>query len=63
MIRCPALLICLVVGLTFPAPAPARQADYLSRLEADIVRAHNLARENPGQYATYPAALREFFNG
>jgi uncharacterized protein YkwD len=61
MIRCPALLICLVVGLTFPAAA--RQADYLSRLEADIVREHNLARENPGQYATYLEALREFFNG
>ncbi len=67
MIRFPALLICLVVGVTFPAPAPvpaqARQADYLSRLEADIVREHNLARENPGQYATYLEELREFFNG
>ena len=61
MIRCPALLICLVVGLTFPAAA--RQADYLSHLEADIVREHNLARENPGQYATYLEELREFFNG
>ena len=61
MIRCPALLICLVVGLTLPAAA--RQADYLSRLEADIVREHNLARENPGQYATYLEELREFFNG
>ncbi len=61
MIRCPALLICLVVSLTFPAAA--RQADDLSRLEADIVREHNLARENPGQYATYLEALREFFNG
>ncbi len=61
MNRCPALLLCLVVGLSFPAAA--RQADYLSRLEADIVREHNLARENPGQYATYLEELREFFNG
>ncbi len=61
MIRCPALLICLVVGFTFPAAA--RQADYLSRLEADIVREHNLARGNPKQYATYLEALRDFFNG
>ena len=61
MIRYPALLLYLVVGLTFPAAA--RQADYLSRLEADIVREHNLARENPGQYATYLEELREFFDG
>ena len=61
MIRCPALLICLVVGLSFPAAA--RQDDYLSRLEAGIVREHNLARENPEQYATHLEALREFFNG
>ena len=61
MIRCPALLLCLVVGLTFPAAA--RQADYLSRLEADIVREHNLAREDPAQFATYLKELREFFDG
>ncbi len=61
MNRCPALLICLVFGLTLPAVA--RQADYLSRLEADIVREHNLARENPGQYARYLEELQELFDG
>jgi len=45
-----------VIGLFHPMLATAQRADsidYLSPLEAAIVREHNLARTQPAQYAAY----------
>jgi uncharacterized protein YkwD len=60
MLRYPAVACAL---LLCPPSAVAQRLDYLSRLEADIVREHNLARGNPEEYAAHLAELRRFFDG
>jgi hypothetical protein len=61
MTRGAPLVALLVTAL--PQPATGRQADDFSRLEADIVREHNLARRNPRAYAAYLEELLPFFDG
>jgi uncharacterized protein YkwD len=43
--------------------AAATTASYLSRLEMEIVREHNLARSDPERYASFLEDLRQYFQG
>lgn len=47
----------------FATKLHAEPTDYLSPLESEIVRQHNLARREPALYATYLEALLPFFDG
>jgi len=49
---------------TFVAISPVQQdeTDYLTRLEADIVREHNLLRRNPAAYAEYVDEMTAWFD-
>lgn len=60
-IRCVPVFTGLLIAL--PRPTAGRQADDLSRLEAEIVREHNLARRDPGAYAAYLEELLPYFDG
>jgi len=46
-------LLATLVVLSPIQQTTANEADYLTRLEADIVREHNLLRRNPAAYAEY----------
>jgi uncharacterized protein YkwD len=61
MVVCTSWVTCAII--ISGVPTSAQQAEYLSRLEAAIVREHNLARQNPREYAAYVAELRPFFEG
>lgn len=58
------LVSSLVFCAAFFAPSlHAEPASYLSQLESEIVRQHNLARQDPALYATYLEALLPLFDG
>ncbi|MBW2391443.1 MAG: hypothetical protein JRG89_23875, partial [Deltaproteobacteria bacterium] len=47
----------------FATSLHAEPTGYLSQLESEIVRQHNLARQDPSRYATYLEALLPLFDG
>lgn len=61
-----AALVATIVGLS-PAHSArtelAQNVEYLSDLENEILREHNLARTNPAQYAEYVAEWLEYYHG
>jgi uncharacterized protein YkwD len=49
--------------LLFATSLHAEPTGHLSQLESEIVRQHNLARQDPSRYATYLEALLPLFDG
>lgn len=57
------LLLASLFAPFFATNLHAEPTDYLSQLESEIVRQHNLARRDPALYATYLEALLPLFDG
>ena len=58
-----ATTLILFLSLARLDPTAAQEAEYLTGLEAEIVREHNLARQNPRRYASYVEELLPYFDG
>ena len=57
------LLLASLSAPLFVTPLRAEPPDYLSQLEGEIVRQHNLLRKDPEHYAAYLEALLPLFDG
>ena len=58
-----ALLICGAIVNAQEQSKKTSAPAFLSSLEAEVIQEINLARANPGQYATYLEETRKFYNG
>jgi uncharacterized protein YkwD len=61
-----AAVVTVIVAVTSVETARTEHSDnvdYLSDLENEVLREHNLARTNPGKYATYVAEWLQYYHG